>query len=69
MEDFNGCKMQKSDLKSVVSLLSDDDIGQWRGVKEKVVHPDYIRTFEQISNDANQYAAVFEINGETIGCL
>ena len=69
MDDFNVRKMQKSDLKCVINLLADDDLGQWREKKDLVVHPDYIRAFEQICNDANQYAAVFEINGETIGCL
>ena len=69
MNDLNARKMQKDDLSVIVNLLADGDLGQLRENMAKVVHADYIRAFEQIDSDANQYAAVFEVNGETIGCL
>ena len=69
MNDLNARKMQKDDLSVIVNLLADDDLGQSRENMAKVVHADYIRAFEQKDSDANQYAAVFEVNGETIGCL
>ena len=58
--------MQKADLGVVVSLLADDELGQSREDKAKVVHIDYLRAFEQIDSDVNQYAAIFEINGDLI---
>jgi len=69
MNDLIARKMQKADLGIVVSLLADDALGRSREVKASVVHADYLRAFEQIQSDVNQYAAIFEINGETIGCL
>ena len=69
MNELKARKMQKADLGVVVSLLADDELGQSREDKAKVVHIDYLRAFEQIDSDVNQYAAIFEINGDTIGCL
>ena len=69
MNDLNARKMKKADLGVVVKLLADDEIGRSREDKAKVVHADYLRAFENIDSDVNQYAAIFEINGETIGCL
>ena len=69
MNDLIARKMQKADLGIVVSLLADDELGRSREDKTNVVHADYLRAFEQIQSDVNQYAAIFEINGETIGCL
>lgn len=69
MNDFKARKMQKNDLNVVLNLLADDELGQLREDVGEAVNEDYIRAFEQISSDVNQYAAVFEINGVTIGCL
>ena len=69
MNDLIARKMQKADLGIVVSLLADDELGRSREDKTKVVHADYLRAFEHIDSDVNQYAAIFEINGELIGCL
>jgi ribosomal protein S18 acetylase RimI-like enzyme len=69
MNDIIARKMQKADLGVVVNLLTDDELGQSREDKGKVVHADYLRAFENIDSDVNQCAAIFEINGETIGCL
>ncbi|MFL2844950.1 MAG: GNAT family N-acetyltransferase [Candidatus Puniceispirillaceae bacterium] len=69
MNGFIARKMQKADLGVVVSLLADDELGRSREDKAKIVHADYLRAFEHIDSDVNQYAAIFEINGETIGCL
>ena len=69
MTDLIARKMQKADLDVVVSLLADDELGRSREDKAKVVHADYLLAFEHIDSDVNQYAAVFDINGEIIGCL
>ena len=69
MNDLIARRMQKSDLSVVVNLLADDELGRSRENTAKVIHADYLRAFEHIDNDVNQYAAIFEINGETIGCL
>ena len=69
MNDLIARQMQKADLGVVVSLLADDEIGRSREDNANVVHADYLRAFEHIHSDDNQYAAIFEINGETVGCL
>lgn len=69
MNDLIARKMQKADLGIVVSLLADDELGRSRENKANVVHADYLRAFGQIDSDVNQYAAIFEIDGEIIGCL
>ena len=69
MNDLKVRKMQKNDLDVVINLLADDDLGQFREAKSNVIHAEYIRAFEQIKSDANQYAAVFERNSEIVGCL
>ena len=69
MNDLVARKMQKSDLGIVVSLLADDELGRFCQDKGKVVHANYLRAFKHIDSDVNQCAAIFEINGETIGCL
>ena len=69
MNDLIARKMQIADLGVVVDLLADDELGRSRENKAKIVHADYLRAFERIDSDVNQYAAIFEINGETIGCL
>ena len=67
MINLNVRKMQKADLGAVVGLLADDELGKSR--EAKAIHSDYLRAFEDIDSDVNQYAAIFEINDETIGCL
>ena len=69
MNDLNARKMKKADLGVVVKLLADDEIGRSREDKAKVLHADYLRAFELIDSDVNQYAAIFEINGEPVGFL
>ncbi len=68
MNDLIARKMQKSDLGVVVSLLADDELGRSREAKAKVVHSNYLCAFKHINSDVNHHAAIFEINGETIGC-
>jgi len=69
MNDLKARKMHKNDLGFVVNLLADDDLGQFRENADEAVNADYIRAFEEISRDVNQYAAIFETNGVAIGCL
>ena len=60
MNDLKARKMHKNDLGFVVNLLADDDLGQFRENADEAVNADYIRAFEEISRDVNQYAAIFE---------
>ena len=69
MYDLSARKMQKADLGVVVGLLADDELGRSREDKAEVIHADYLHAFKHIDSDVNQYVAIFEINGETIGCL
>ena len=62
-------KMQNADLSRILQLLADDELGQLRETLQTIPHDDYLRAFTVIDNDPNQYLAVFEKNGDIIGCL
>ena len=53
MNDLKVRKMQRNDLGTVVNLLADDDLGQFREDSREAVNADYIRAFEKISRDVN----------------
>ena len=69
MNDLIVRKMQKSDLGVVVILLEEDELDLSCQDKAKVVHVNYLCAFKHLDSDVNQHAAIFGINGETIGCL
>ena len=53
-------KMQNADLPRILQLLADDELGQLRETLQTTPHDDYVRAFNAIDADPNQYLAVFE---------
>ena len=57
------------DLPAILDLLADDVLGQGRENIGLPPHPDYLDAFQAISDDPNQFFAVFEAEGDIVGCL
>jgi ribosomal protein S18 acetylase RimI-like enzyme len=69
MRDVLVRKMQNADLSRILQLLADDELGQLRETLQTTPHDDYVRAFNAIDADPNQYLAVFEKYENIIGCL
>lgn len=60
-------KARLEDLKEIVSLLADDQLGNLRERSNSELIQDYIDAFARINSDSNQYLMVLECNEEIIG--
>lgn len=58
---------QKDDLIDIVRMLSDDTLGASREKFEPILSGNYLKAFENISNDTNQELTIVEMNGEKVG--
>ncbi|WP_407864858.1 N-acetyltransferase family protein [Phyllobacterium phragmitis] len=58
-----------SDLPAIVAMLADDELGAKREDTRLPLNEGYVRAFEAISQDPNQFLAVAEIEGKVVGCL
>ena len=56
-------------MTTILQLLADDRLGRQREDASGVSLLDYLTALDAVSNDPNQYLAVFEHNDEIIGCL
>lgn len=68
----NGLKFRKavrSDVPAVVALLSDDVLGAGRELSGEADWERYVRAFEEISADPNQFLCVVTENDEIVGTL
>jgi len=66
MQDLIHRKATLDDLEKIISLLVEDELGQTREVNN-VADARYVRAFEQIQKDSNQYLMVVEQTGEVVG--
>ena len=60
-------RAQLEDLPSLIRLLFEDELGQTRESKAPLYDDDYIRAFDQIDSDRNQYLMVVEQDHEIVG--
>jgi GNAT superfamily N-acetyltransferase len=58
---------KKDDLSEIVRMLSDDNLGMSREKFEPILSDNYIKAFENISNDPNQELTIVEMDGEIVG--
>ena len=56
-----------NDLRTIINLLLEDELGQTREAKKPELDQRYIDAFHRINIDCNQYLMVVENNGEIIG--
>jgi GNAT superfamily N-acetyltransferase len=54
-----------NDVQAIVNLLLEDDLGKIREEMSDVIGPSYIKAFEQIDADPNQYLMVVRKDDET----
>ena len=60
---------KRADLRAIVRMLADDDLGSQRERYEEPLPEAYIMAFEQIERDVNHELIIAELNGEVIGTL
>lgn len=60
---------RREDVSAIVDLLANDPLGKTREIVQEPVAEEYLRAFEAISMDANQFLAVMEQEHEVIGTL
>ena len=56
-----------TDLPRLIALLLEDELGSARESKSAAVHESYIKAFNKIESDSNQYLMVVENDDEIIG--
>lgn len=56
-----------ADLRAIVTLLLEDELGQTRERLEEELDPQYVEAFHKIHADPNQYLMVVELDAEIVG--
>ena len=67
MRDLIFRRAKSADLKDIISLLADDDLGKEREIVSEVIPLNYKDAFIRIDADANQFLMVVESNARIIG--
>lgn len=65
--DLRYRKATQDDLKAIITLLTDDDLGKTRESTKNDSMERYINAFKQINGDENHYLMVVEHKNEVIG--
>lgn len=60
-------KATTHNLKAIVNLLLEDELGQTREHASADLDPRYIKAFDDINSDPNQYLMIAEIGQEIVG--
>jgi ribosomal protein S18 acetylase RimI-like enzyme len=60
-------KAKKGDLKDILEMIFDDDLGKEGEDMDRLKNPRYLEAFEQINKDPNQYFMVVERDDEIVG--
>jgi len=60
-------KATLADLQEIIKLYHEDELGQTREKISENISPKYIKAFELINTDPNQYLMVIESNNKIIG--
>ena len=67
MNNLTHRKARIADLPRLIELLLEDELGSTRESKSSAVHENYIKAFNKIESDPNQYLMVVENGDEIIG--
>lgn len=60
-------KATREDLRAIIALLIDDELGQTREVLHDTVDESYVKAFERIAADPNHFLMVVEREGKVVG--
>jgi ribosomal protein S18 acetylase RimI-like enzyme len=69
MSDLVFRRANRTDLPAIIALLADDEIGRTREDSGTPSNPRHEDAFRAIDQDPNQFFAIVEKAGTTIGCL
>ncbi len=67
MKNLTHRKARIADLPRLIALILEDELGATRESKSSAVHENYIKAFNKIESDPNQYLMVVENGDEIIG--
>jgi N-acetylglutamate synthase-like GNAT family acetyltransferase len=67
MTEFIFRKAKQHDLKDIISLLADDELGKKREKLSETISSDYQIAFNRLHADPNQFLIVVECNGMIVG--
>ena len=67
MNNLTHRKATINDLRAIVRLLLEDELGRTRERLEQEIDQRYINAFHRIDADPNQYVMVVELNSEIVG--
>jgi GNAT superfamily N-acetyltransferase len=59
----------RSDLKTIVALLADDEIGEGRETASAEVAPEYAKAFDAMEAEKNNHMILAESEGKIVGAL
>lgn len=59
-------KAKLNDLAYILELLLEDELGKTRENNSRAINENYVKAFNKIDSDPNQYLMVVENNGEII---
>ncbi len=62
-------KATRQDLRAIIAMLVDDEIGQGRESASDIVEQAYLDAFSAIEQEPNHQLIVLEIEGKIAGCL
>ena len=62
-------RARRSDLDAIIALLADDVLGSQREDASIPAAACYVRAYDAIERDPNQYLAVAQRDGGVVGCL
>ncbi len=58
---------KKDDLIDIIKMLSDDTLGATREKFENILSDNYLKAFENITNDPNHELTIIELNADKVG--
>lgn len=61
-------KARAGDVATIIALMADDDLGRHREDASRDLSP-YLRAFEEIASDPNQFLCVADRDGVVVGTL
>ena len=67
--DLQFRRARRSDLDAIIALLADDVLGSQREDASIPAAACYVRAYDAIERDPNQYLAVAQRDGGVVGCL
>lgn len=60
-------KARMQDVKAIIDLLLEDELGKNREQSSNILDQRYIDSFHKIDRDPNQYLMIVEMEGEIVG--